>query len=88
MRPDRATLPYCHRAREAFLSAIHPGPEVFDAVVKIRKVYADANDKEGWTAFFVELTYPTGGKYPLKFTSGVRVLPDTLPFAAYTSKRR
>jgi PhoPQ-activated pathogenicity-related protein len=43
---------------------------------------------KGWTAFFVELTYPTGGKYPLKFTSGVRVLPDTLPYPAYKSKRQ
>ncbi len=34
----------------------------------------------GWTAFFVELTFPTGGKYPLKVTSGVRVLPDKLPY--------
>jgi PhoPQ-activated pathogenicity-related protein len=36
--------------------------------------------EKGWTAFFVELTYPMGGKYPLKLTSGVRVLPDTLPY--------
>ena len=36
--------------------------------------------EKGWTAFFVELTYPMGGKYPLKLTSGVRVLPDVLPF--------
>jgi PhoPQ-activated pathogenicity-related protein len=34
----------------------------------------------GWTAFFVELTFPSGGKYPFKVTSGVRVVPDTLPF--------
>ncbi len=34
----------------------------------------------GWTAFFVELTYPTGGKYPLKFTTAVRVLPDRYPY--------
>jgi PhoPQ-activated pathogenicity-related protein len=34
----------------------------------------------GWTAFFVELKFPSGGKYPLKFTTGVRVLPDTLPY--------
>jgi PhoPQ-activated pathogenicity-related protein len=32
----------------------------------------------GWTAFFVELTFP--GTHPLKITSGVRVVPDTLPF--------
>ncbi len=36
----------------------------------------------GWTGFFVELTYPTSGKYPMKFTTGVRVTPDTLPFAS------
>jgi PhoPQ-activated pathogenicity-related protein len=37
---------------------------------------------KGWTAFFVELTFSNGGKYPYKETSGVRVLPDTLPYAA------
>jgi PhoPQ-activated pathogenicity-related protein len=36
----------------------------------------------GWTAFFLELTYPAGGKYPLKFTTAVRVLPDKYPFPA------
>ena len=35
---------------------------------------------KGWTAFFVELTFPGAGKYPLKLTSGVRVVPDTLPY--------
>jgi PhoPQ-activated pathogenicity-related protein len=34
----------------------------------------------GWTAFFVELTFPSGAKYPYKVSSGVRVVPDTLPF--------
>ncbi len=32
---------------------------------------------KGWTAFFVELTYPGGGQAPFKFTTQVRVLPDT-----------
>ena len=41
----------------------------------------------GWTAFFVELKYASGGKYPLKVTSGVRVLPDTLPFPAPTPRK-
>jgi PhoPQ-activated pathogenicity-related protein len=40
-----------------------------------------ASPVEGFTAYFVELTFPTGGKYPLKFTTGVRVTPDRLPFA-------
>jgi PhoPQ-activated pathogenicity-related protein len=43
---------------------------------------------KGWTAFFIELTYPTGARYPLKFTSGVRVVPDTLPYPAYASKKK
>jgi PhoPQ-activated pathogenicity-related protein len=34
----------------------------------------------GWTAFFVELTFPNEGKYPFKVTSGVRIVPDTLPY--------
>jgi PhoPQ-activated pathogenicity-related protein len=37
--------------------------------------------ESGWTAFFVELTYDAGVTYPLKVTTAVRVLPDTLPFA-------
>jgi PhoPQ-activated pathogenicity-related protein len=37
---------------------------------------------KGWTAYFVELTFPSGGKYPMKFTTAVRVTPDTLPFEA------
>lgn len=36
----------------------------------------------GWTAYFVELTYPSRGKYPFKFTTEVRVIPETLPFPA------
>ena len=43
---------------------------------------------KGWTAFFVELSFSTGGKYPFKFTTAVRVLPDTLPFPAPVPKRQ
>ncbi|WP_309606911.1 PhoPQ-activated protein PqaA family protein [Phenylobacterium sp.] len=39
-----------------------------------------ARPKDGWTAYFVELTYPSGGKYALKFTTEVSVIPDTLPY--------
>jgi PhoPQ-activated pathogenicity-related protein len=38
---------------------------------------------KGWTASFVELTFPSGGKYPFKFTTAVRVTPDTLPYQPY-----
>lgn len=34
----------------------------------------------GFTAFFVELIYDSGGKYPFKFTTEVSVVPDVLPF--------
>ncbi len=36
----------------------------------------------GWTAYFLEMTYPSRGKFPFKFTTDVRVVPDILPFAA------
>jgi PhoPQ-activated pathogenicity-related protein len=34
----------------------------------------------GYTAFYLELVYPSGGKYPLKFSTEVSVVPDILPF--------
>jgi PhoPQ-activated pathogenicity-related protein len=43
---------------------------------------------KGWTAFFVELTFPSGGPVPFKFTTAVRVTPDTLPFPAPPMKSR
>jgi hypothetical protein len=41
----------------------------------------------GWTAAFVELTFDVGGSVPLKLTTAVRVVPDTLPFPAPASRR-
>jgi len=37
--------------------------------------------EKGFTAYFVELTYPAG-KYPLKLTTDVKVVPDIYPHAA------
>ena len=36
---------------------------------------------EGWTAFFVELSYPSDSGFLHKFTTEVHVVPDRLPFA-------
>jgi PhoPQ-activated pathogenicity-related protein len=47
------------------------------AGVYVAKVPAPA---KGWTAFFVELTFPSGGQFPFKFTTEVSVVPDTLPY--------
>ncbi len=33
----------------------------------------------GWTAFFVEVVYDSGGKVPFKFTTQVSIVPDVLP---------
>jgi PhoPQ-activated pathogenicity-related protein len=40
---------------------------------------------KGWTAFFVEMTFPSGCQAPFKFTTQVRVLPDTLPYKFVSS---
>lgn len=42
---------------------------------------------KGWTAFFIELTFPSGTPSPYKFTTQVRVVPDTLP-AKFVPKGR
>jgi PhoPQ-activated pathogenicity-related protein len=41
---------------------------------------------EGFTAYFVELVYDSGGKHPFKFTTDVAVSPDVLPFTFPTRK--
>jgi PhoPQ-activated pathogenicity-related protein len=41
----------------------------------------------GFTAYLVELTYRNGGKHPIKLTTGVKVVPDTLPFPPYQPKK-
>jgi PhoPQ-activated pathogenicity-related protein len=43
--------------------------------------------EKGWTAFFVELTFPSGCQAPFKFTTNVRVVPDRLPYK-FTPKGR
>ena len=35
----------------------------------------------GWTAYFLELTFSVGAPTPLKLTTGVKVTPNTVPFA-------
>jgi PhoPQ-activated pathogenicity-related protein len=40
-----------------------------------------ATPAKGWTASFVEAAYDSGGAFPLKVSTGVRVLPETLPHA-------
>jgi PhoPQ-activated pathogenicity-related protein len=41
-----------------------------------------AEPQHGWTAFFIEITFPGPDRFPYKFTTAVRVTPDRLPFGA------
>jgi PhoPQ-activated pathogenicity-related protein len=41
----------------------------------------------GWTAFFVELVFPSGEPIPFKFTTQVQIVPDVLPHS-YEEFRR
>ena len=40
----------------------------------------------GFTAYMVELTFPSGTKFPYKFTTGVKVVPDTYPHPPFQPK--
>ncbi|MEN6605081.1 MAG: PhoPQ-activated protein PqaA family protein, partial [Bryobacteraceae bacterium] len=42
----------------------------------------------GWTAYFIEMTYPGPGKFNYKFTTGVKVVPDKYVAPAPKPKAR
>jgi PhoPQ-activated pathogenicity-related protein len=74
--------------RDFRLMTIGPAYKSSDVQEQGNGVYVAHVEKpeKGWTAYFVEMTYPSGGKYPFKFTTAVRVNPDTEPFPAYKPK--
>ncbi len=37
--------------------------------------------EKGWTAYFIELQFDSGAALPYRFSTEVRVVPDTLPYA-------
>jgi PhoPQ-activated pathogenicity-related protein len=43
-------------------------------------VAALTKPEKGFTASFVEMTFPSGGRFPFKFTTGVKVVPDVYPY--------
>lgn len=77
------------KARDFRLDII--GPAYSSGPLKEEKpgVYAARVRKpvSGYTAFFVELIYDSGGKYPFKFTTEVSVVPDVLPFSFNAAAR-
>ena len=46
-----------------------------------------AKPDKGWTAMFIELSYPTPAKVALKVTTSVEVIPKALPFPPFEPKR-
>ncbi len=69
------------KARDFRLEAIGPAYKKSrldpgDGGVYVAKV---AKPETGWTAFFVELVFDSGGKVPFKFTTQVSIVPDVLP---------
>jgi PhoPQ-activated pathogenicity-related protein len=70
--------------RDFRLATIGPAYKSIIVASKGDNVYIGHVEKpeKGWSAYFVEMTYPSGGKYPFKFTTAVRVTPDTLPYPA------
>jgi PhoPQ-activated pathogenicity-related protein len=53
------------------LPDIGSGAHVYDASVQV--------PEKGWTAYFVELRFDSGTSVPYRFSTEVRVVPDTLP---------
>lgn len=47
-----------------------------------RYVLASPRPATGWAGFFVELTFNLGGPVPLKVTTDVTIVPESLPYAA------
>ena len=71
------------KARDFRLEIIGPAWKSSDLAAASPGKYVAKVPKpeEGWTAFFVELTFDSGGPLPYKFTTEVHVVPETLPFA-------
>lgn len=68
--------------RDFRLESIGPAYQATNLTAEGPGVYVARVPKpaKGWTAFFVEATFLGEGKYPFKFTTAVRVLPDVEPY--------
>ena len=69
-------------ARDFRIETLGPKYESADLKEQGAGVYLGSVEAppKGWRAFFVELTFPGTGPTPFKFTTQVRVVPDTLPY--------
>lgn len=74
----QATNPNARDFRVETLGPRYESAPLAEASKDVYLAKVPAPDK-GWTAFFVELTFPNGSQPPFKFTTQVNVVPDTLP---------
>src|SRR5262245_61545436 len=77
------------KARDFRLEAIGPAYtkstlEPGEGGVYVAKV---PKPEAGWTAFFVEMVFESGGKVPFKFTTQVSIVPDVLPHKIEEAKK-
>jgi PhoPQ-activated pathogenicity-related protein len=86
--PDRPTKVTLWRAnnpnsRDFRLMTIGPAFQGIPVSQEEEGVYVARAESpsEGWSAYFVELTFESPGCLPLKVTTAVRVTPDELPHA-------
>jgi PhoPQ-activated pathogenicity-related protein len=70
------------KARDFRLETVGPGFSSRELTAAADGQYVARVDRpeQGWTAFFVELVFDSGFTFPFKFTTAVRVTPDTLPY--------
>lgn len=59
---------------KAYQSTVIPQGKTGEYVARV------ATPAKGFTAYFVEVEFASGGKYPFKFSTEVTITPDTLPF--------
>ncbi len=85
-RPDSVTLwkATSPDARDFRLETIGAAYQSSTIEATSPGVYEVALEKpaKGWTAGLIELRFPSGSKYPFVFTTGVAVVPETMPFPA------
>ncbi len=69
------------KARDFRLDTLGPAfhGSVLEPDSEGRYVGRVSKPESGWTAYFVEMVFPSGGQHPFKFSTGVRIIPDTLP---------
>ena len=75
----QATNPAARDFRVETLGPAWKSTEVSPDASGAYRVKLEKPDK-GWTAGFLEVSFDYGGPAPLTFSTGVRVVPDVLPF--------